>query len=336
MRSRTATDLISAVGGVLSGTRAGRLLILVYHRVRADPDPMYPDEVDARRFDAQMALLSRHCRPFALPEGVRRLLDRSLPPRAVAVTFDDGYADNATVALPILQQRGIPATFFVAPGFLDGGRMWNDTIIETVRRAPESTIDLSDFGMGVVSLGDVAGRGAIAEAIIGSVKHLPPEVRLAHVESLCNRMVVDLPDDLMMTSGQVSALASAGMDVGAHTMTHPILRTLSDGSARREIESSRQVLERITAAPVRAFAYPNGRPFVDYSTRDRALVQQLGFDFACSTTAAVADPDSDVYQLPRFTPWDRGNGRWFMRLLATFGRTHRSADLDSRLHSRGG
>ena len=89
-----------------------------------------------------MAALRRYCHPVPLIEGVRGLATGSLPDRAVTVTFDDGYADNAEVALPILQRHGVPATFFVATGYLNGGRMWNDSIIEAIRRAPATELDL--------------------------------------------------------------------------------------------------------------------------------------------------------------------------------------------------
>lgn len=321
MTRAIATAAVSAIAHAYPGTRAGRLLILIYHRVRPYPDPMFPGEVDADRFDRQMSLLRRYCHPIALRDAVRGLCDDSLPPRSVAVTFDDGYADNATVALSILQRHGIPATFFVAPGFLDGGIMWNDSIIEAVRQAPWESLDLNDFGNGVVRLGPEAARGRIAESIIGTVKHLAPQARLDHVNQLCRRIGVDLPVDLMMTTDQVRLLANAGQEIGAHTMTHPILRTLSDDVARAEIQVSREALERILGRPVRAFAFPNGRPGDDYTGRDCDLVRDLGFEFALSTSPGAASSRSDVYQLPRFTPWDQEPWRWLMRLLWMFGKS---------------
>ena len=81
-----------------------------------------------------MRVLARYFRPCGLAEGLRQLRDGGLPPRSVAVTFDDGYADNARIALPILREARVPATFFIATSYLDGGRMWNDTVIEAVRR----------------------------------------------------------------------------------------------------------------------------------------------------------------------------------------------------------
>lgn len=312
------TAMVAGLGHAIPGTSSGRLLTLIYHRVHPSPDSMFPGEVDAERFDWQMALLKRHCHPLPLSQAVAALKRGDLPARAVAVSFDDGYADNATVALPILLRQGIVATFFVAPGFLNGGRMWNDSIIEAVRRAAGETIDLGDYGQGSVPLGVDAGRGAVAESIIRSVKHLPPDERRRQVERLCASVGADLPTNLMMTSDQVRRLAEAGMEIGAHTMTHPILRTLSAPVAEHEINASRAALEAITGRAVRAFAYPNGRPGEDYTERDRDLVASLGFAFALSTRWGAATRESDMFQLPRFTPWDRAPARWLARLLLAF------------------
>lgn len=311
-------SIVSILAHVLPQTRANRLLILIYHRVHASPDPMFPGEVDAARFDSQMRLLKRHCHPLPLAEGVARLKSGELPPRAVAITFDDGYADNAVVALPILLRHGLSATFFVAPGFLDGGRMWNDSIIEAVRHAPGPTLDLCEFGRGTVELGPQAARGPVAESIIAAVKHLEPAQRLARVNGFCDRLGVALPSNLMMSTAQVRQLSDAGMEIGAHTMSHPILKSLAAEAARIEIEESRRTLERITQRQVSAFAYPNGRPGDDYTERDRDLVAAQGFDYALSTRWGVATGRSDRYQLPRFTPWDQAPGRWLLRLLATY------------------
>lgn len=281
---------------------------------------MFPLETDAARFDWQMALLRRYCNPIGLGDGVQRLRRGTLPSRAVAVTFDDGYADNATVALPILQRHEVAATFFVATGFLDGGRMWNDTVIEAIRRAEGEHIDLTDIGLTAVPLRDAAARGAVAEKILGSVKHLHPVERLAKVEALRERVSARLPDDLMMTSAQVRQLADAGMEIGAHTVNHPILRSLSPAEATLEISTSRDRLRGIIGRKVTAFAYPNGRPGDDYTERDRDLVASLGFDYAPSTRRGVATQQTDHYQLPRFTPWDQTPHRWLARLLLMFNR----------------
>lgn len=315
-----AGRIVSALGQMLPGTRSGHLLVLIYHRVHPRASADFPQRLDAGRFDAQMALIRRHFHPVALADAVPALREGSLPPRAVAVTFDDGYADNAEIALPILVRHGVPATFFVASGFLDGGRMWNDSVAESIRRAPAGTLDLSDLQLGSHQLASQAQRSRVAGQIIMSIKRLPQRERQARVDAICERIGVALPDDLMMTSAQVRGLSQAGMEVGAHTVSHPILRTLDEQAARQEIQGNREALERITGAAVRSFAYPNGKLDDDYTVRDRDLVESLRFDYALSTQRGVATGASDRFQLPRFTPWDRSPERWLARLLLEYRR----------------
>jgi peptidoglycan/xylan/chitin deacetylase (PgdA/CDA1 family) len=283
---------------------------------------MFPLEPCAERFDWQMAMLRRFCTPIDLRAGVQGLRQGVLPARAVAVTFDDGYADNADVALPILRRHAVPATFFVSTAFLDGGRMWNDTVIESVRRASGAQLDLRDLGLAVEPLGDALERGLLSQKILRAVKYLHPAERSAKVDALQRQIGASLPNDLMMAAGQVRGLADAGMNVGAHTVNHPILRTLRLDEATEEICNSRDRLEGIIGRRVTSFAYPNGRPEADYTLRDRDLVQSLGFDHAVSTTLGVAAPQSDLFQLPRFGAWDRKPERWLARLLLAFRRVH--------------
>lgn len=314
------TGAVSVAGRFVLGTRSQRLLILIYHRVHVRQDPMFPDQVDAARFDWQMDLVKRHCHPMALTEGVEALRKGELPHRAVAITFDDGYADNATVALQILKRHGLSATFFVSTGFLDGGCMWNDIVIESLRESRESFVDLSELGLGIVSLGSPVQRGELAERVLRAVKHRSPVHRMAWVDDLAARLKASPPTTLMMTTTQVRQLSDAGMEVGAHTVSHPILKVLSPREAAAEIAQSAKVLEAATDRPVRSFAYPNGRLGDDYTERDRNLVASIGFDHAVATHPAVATPVSDTLQLPRFTPWDRTPSRWLARLLLAYNR----------------
>ncbi|NND60389.1 MAG: polysaccharide deacetylase family protein, partial [Gammaproteobacteria bacterium] len=116
-----------------AGPRA-RLLIMTFHRVLPAPDPMLRFEIDRARFGAQLDLLGQYFNILRLDEACERMRAGELPARALCLTFDDGYASNVTEALPELQSRGLPGTFFIATAFLNGGRMFNDTVIETVRR----------------------------------------------------------------------------------------------------------------------------------------------------------------------------------------------------------
>ena len=297
------------------------LSILIYHRVRPEPDELLPELVCEAEFDRQLAVIKRWFDVMPLREAAGLLRRNRLPGRAACITFDDGYADNASVALPVLRRHGIPATFFVATGFLDGGRMFNDTVIETVRRASGPTLDAGSLGLGALPVSGPAQRRAALETLIGALKYLPLEERQARVETLAAACGCVLPDDLMMTGAQVRELAAAGMEVGAHTANHPILSKLSPEHARFEIEDGRRRLETIVGMPVRLFAYPNGKPRQDYMAEHARMVKDLGFEAAVSTAWGVAGAGSDPYQLPRFTPWDRTPGRFLLRLLHNTFRT---------------
>jgi peptidoglycan/xylan/chitin deacetylase (PgdA/CDA1 family) len=290
------------------------LSILIYHRVLARKDPLFPGEVDRAQFDAQMALVKASCQVMPLIEAVRALRSGTLPPRAACITFDDGYADNATVALPVLQRHGLHATFFVATGFLNGGRMWNDTIIELVRAAPGPLFDAGSIGLGAHPIGSDAERSAAIGKLIGKLKYLPMAARLAEVQRLQEALGLALPDELMMNTAQLQSLHRAGMHIGGHTVNHPILARLDAGEARREMAEGKAALEAMTGAPVRLFAYPNGKPREDYLPEHVAMARELGFEGAVSTAWGARKDNADVYQLPRFTPWDRSPLRFAARL----------------------
>jgi len=303
-----------------AGERA-RLNVLIFHRVLPQPDPLFPDEVDAVRFNELLSWVKSWFNVLPLDEAARRLQDGSLPARAAALSFDDGYADNHDVALPLLQKHGLPCSFFVATGFLDGGRMWNDTLIEALRRSSLALLDLrglqgvNDEDLGQHALGDTASRRAALGRLIERVKYLPPEPRLACVDAIAARAEVTPPSDLMMSSEQVRGLRRAGMQIGAHTVSHPILAKLAANQAADEMGRSRDTLQALLGEKVGMFAYPNGKPGTDYLPDVHpAIVRELGFDAAVSTRWAAARRGDDVFQIPRFTPWDRGRLKFGVRL----------------------
>ncbi|NMG63882.1 polysaccharide deacetylase family protein [Azoarcus indigens] len=305
----------AALGLASPGGRRARLSTLIFHRVLPAPDPLLPGDPDAATFRWQMRTLARHFNVLPLGEAVQRLREGSLPPRAACVTFDDGYADNLTIAAPILRELGLPATFFIATGYLDGGRMFNDTLIELARRLPGERCDLSALGLGSHPLASAADRHKLVGVLVSHFKYLPPETRLQAAEALAASFGVTLPDDLMMSSAQLRELRALGMEIGGHTDSHPILARQDLAAAEQEIRLGKARLEEILGESPRLFAYPNGRKGKDYTEEHVALARSCGFDAAVSTNYGAASADSDPYQLPRFTPWDKTPGRFALRLL---------------------
>jgi len=306
--------LASVMGG---RTGANRLLVLHYHRVAPVADELFPDDLCPERFDQHLQLLQDAYRPLPLTEALERLERRSLPARAVCITFDDGYADNHDIALPILQRRGIAATFYIATGFMRGANMFNDVVIESLRNASGS-IDLAALDLGRYVIDTVASHRAAIDAVITQVKHAAVTRRAELVDEIRRRYPPATERSLMMSETQIKALHAAGMEIGAHTVSHPILLRLDPTASQREIVQSRADLEAIVAPPVTSFAYPNGRPGFDYEALHVAQARTAGFKYALTTSWGCIHADSDRWQLPRVAPWDRTSVRFAARLALTY------------------
>lgn len=290
--------------------------MLYFHRVLAERDPLFPDEPTADEFDTMMGWVQKQFTVIPLAEGVQRLINGSLPPAAAAITFDDGYRDNLEVAAPILKRRNLPATLFVASGFVDGGIMFNDMVIEAIRRTSMPVLELAELGIGPLPLGSWEERRDAVSRLLPAIKHLPAPRRNEVVASLEEHARVTLPHDLMMTTKQLRDFAGLGFEIGAHTENHPILAVLPDDHANQEITRGREQLEGMIDKRVGLFAYPNGRWGKDFDERHVAMAKACGFDAAFSTEPGVCSKRCDLWSLPRFTPWDRTSMRFHLRMLS--------------------
>jgi len=258
---------IASPGGV-----RGRLSILIFHRVLAQSDPLCPGEPSAAQFDRLCAHLRARFEVLPLMEAVARLQKGSLPAGTLAITFDDGYADNLSIAAPILRKHGLPATIFVATGYLDGGCMWNDKIIEAFRSTRNGKIDLRGLGLEMYAVGSVAERTAGIARVLDATKYLPLVERDERADQILRAAGATAPAGLMLESGSVRSLADSGVDVGVHTVNHPILARTSSEQAWDEIVESKRRLEDLTGKPMRLFAYSNGKPDQDYSQEHVTMV----------------------------------------------------------------
>ena len=312
------TPLLRSAGRVLSpgGTR-GKLTILTYHRVPREMDQLLSsDQVDAAKFAKHMTAIAECFNVLSLPEALSRLESGTLPVRALSITFDDGYQDNYTIALPILQSHGLQATFFVCSAYLNTGIMFNDVIVESIRACAATTLDFSWLGLGQMPVSDIASKRAVCEKILSAVKYLPFEER----EHACDRVwQLASPNRarprLMMTDDQIRHLSSEGMTIGGHTHTHPILNQISLESARQDIAFNRKLLGTLVGRDPLIFAYPNGRPGKDYGPEHVKLLAEEGYQAAVSTAWGVASASCDRLQLPRFAPWDDKPRNLILRLL---------------------
>ena len=275
---------------------------------------MSPNEPTTAWFRGLIAELAAHFEIISLGEAVSRGDAGEFRGRSLSITFDDGYADNYTAALPVLEAFEAPATFFVATDFLDGGRMWNDSIIEAFRRLPEGEYEFDLPESTLIRLSDWDSRRAAAALTIRAWKHLPQAERQARVDALARR-VSGLPSDLMMSIEQLRAMASSPWaTVGGHTRSHPILTTLPEGQAREEITGGKEDLQGWLQREVELFAYPNGKRGRDYEATHAYLVKEAGFRAAVATDWGALDDATDRYAIPRFTPWQQNLARFSIDL----------------------
>jgi peptidoglycan/xylan/chitin deacetylase (PgdA/CDA1 family) len=317
----SASDLLlRALGRLVLSPRAQRFAVLIYHRVTVEPDPLIPDQIDRGAFESQLRTLRTCFNVTPLSDAIERQRDGRLSPRTVCITFDDGYADNATVALPLLRENGCHATFFVATDYLDGGSMWNDRIIHAVRMTERDELDLERIGLGRFGTGGISARRGTLEALVDKCKYQEPRQREQTAAAISELAGVGVPQNLMMTSTQIRELADAGMELGGHTASHPILAAITGTEAEQEIANGRARLEEIAGAKVRLFAYPNGRPNRDYRRSIVELVRRLGFSAAVSTSWGRLTRAAIRFR-SHATPWDRDHAlrrtplhnAWFTR-----------------------
>jgi peptidoglycan/xylan/chitin deacetylase (PgdA/CDA1 family) len=298
--------------GILPASRRrvdpGRAVILRYHSVsdfdasgrlyRSASIALTPD-----MFERQMRFLADRYRVVPLSRLVQCLLDgEPFPQRAVAITFDDGYRDNFVHALPILRSFGFPATVYVTTGAIgDGWRFWPSRLRSVLLDTPKSRIDLD--GVGAVDLSSERAREDAVKRLTRHFKLQTNEVRAA----LLDRLVAETghveplhgSDAWFMNWQELRAMAAAGIEIGAHTLTHPILTRLSDEAADREIRRSREDLETGLGAPVHHFAYPNGGGVINHDTRIANLVRAAGFRSATTSINGVVRRETDPFRISR-------------------------------------
>ncbi|MFI5310327.1 MAG: polysaccharide deacetylase family protein, partial [Gemmatimonadales bacterium] len=285
--------------------------ILVYHRV-AGPrrDPQWLD-VRKGNFGAQLDQLLQSARTLPLGEFEARRRAGTLPPRAVAVTFDDGYADNLLAAVPLLERHGVPATVFVTAGMIGGDRefWWDDAeriaFASQVLVPPVPGLDVAwsaSDGAHVAAdpatdrwtvqePSDPTPRHRLYRALCAALKPLPTPERERRLAAW--RAWAGVPDAARETHRAltrhelVTLSRRPGIGIGAHTMTHPSLALLTPGEQLRELRDSRTWLEDVIRSPVRSVAYPFGTSS-DVSEATEHAAVEAGFDVALANEPAAA------------------------------------------------
>lgn len=282
----------------------GKALILGYHRVAAVEQDPFAMCVHPEHFAEQLAVLRRSANPVRLNELPHRLQTGQLSPRAVVITFDDGYRDNLQYAKPLLERCGIPATVFITTGSL-GRAFWWDVLEQSLRAPSEplhrilTALD-PDYATATTDPVGLRNDGlAGLRRIYQKLLRLPHHEQQAIVKQIASATTATetLNSAPTLTEAELKALADDGLiEVGSHSVTHPLLANLPSDKQQHEIVESKAYLEAVVQHPVYGFSYPNGSASAD----TMQLVREAGYTYACSSTNDVVLPGSNRYSLPRF------------------------------------
>lgn len=312
-----------------------RTLILHYHRVIELASDPYLLCVTPQHFAEHLEILQKRGHQIRLQQLSQALCDGNLPRRAIVVTFDDGYADSLFIAKPLLGRYGIPATVFITSGYIGHKRefWWDelDRLLLQPGRLPQTLRlrvngnpyqwelgEATDYSQGdsrryrcwnYGQQNDPTPHHRLFRSLYQLLHPLPKDERSKVLDELQAWVGVEptvRSTHRTLSSDEVVRLADGELvEVGAHTVTHPILSVLPVGAQRNEIRQSKVALEGILGRQVNSFAYPHGSPS-HYTVETVSIVRDAGFACACSSLPGIVRRGTDRFQLPRLLvrDWD--------------------------------
>jgi peptidoglycan/xylan/chitin deacetylase (PgdA/CDA1 family) len=319
-------------------------VVLAYHRVNdllSDPQLL---SVTPRHFAEHVEIIRRQGYPTRLQEVSRALNAGERPPRGVAVTFDDGYADNLTNAKPALERYEVPATVFVTTGYVDSQRYfwWDELEQLLLHRQPlperlclhiggtvhkwnllketNGAAYPCDHRWNVAETHDPSPRHALYRSLHRLLRPLPEAAQCKVLEELRAWTGIEITapgGNTVLSTRQIVKLAEGGLiDVGSHSVTHPMFSALPLLEQCAEIQNSKAALEEILGRPVKSFAYPYGSK-ADYTENTAKTVERAGYASACANFSGIVTRYSDRFEIPRVLvrDWD---GDEFSRRLAAW------------------
>lgn len=316
----TFADLFDVYSYLKRRQAGSEIIIAMYHRISICDDKWSIDIVPPTSFESQLQYLRNNYAIVPLSNLLQYLQVSHPSPtkRIAALTFDDGYKDIVTYALPLLNKYHVPATIFLATGYIGSDTpFWWDSVGYAIEYTRRRVLKLGQFGD--YQFDTLTQRRTTASTIIERLKKLPNESRIRVIGELLSEAGVNMPEklvkELILSWEDVHQLSAAGIGVEAHSVTHPILPNMSLERARSEIIESRSDIEKQLNHPVTLFAYPNG----DCSPEIVKILKEEGFVGAVATNPVWITSRSSQYRLGRIGLFDEDFGILKLRLSGVLG-----------------
>lgn len=300
----TFNQLVYTMVRPIGGLRVARYLsrrhprILMYHRINGG---VGVDGLSIDVFREQLRIIKNDFHPMALDELVAAGAQGSLPDNAVALTFDDGYRDFYEYAFPLLQEMGLPATLFVTTGFVSGSLwLWPDQLKYILENTVQKYLSLPELEAPL----ETAAQRHHAWNTLGDICLVVTNAeKMALIKRLARSLRVELPDSSPesyrgLTWSMVKEMSDRGLDIGSHSVSHPILTQVTDSELDRELTESRKKIEGEIGRPVHSFCYPNGQES-DFDKRTRQAVINAGYQYALAAYSSPA-PLQDPWAIGRY------------------------------------
>lgn len=301
MIKQTALNLLVSADffSVFRYVNRARLPILMYHRFSEVEEW---GKTSRKTFETHLKYLTRHYKIISLSDAVKYLKEGNLPKRCAVLTIDDGYRDFYDIAFPVLKNFEVPAALYVVTAFLDGKSwIWTDKARYLLTKTND---DRLSFAVGARSFDEKLGahnaRLALAGKINSELKTLPDNEKDGVLNDLAHSLSVDLADVPPFEFGPISwdharEMSFAGIEIGSHTVNHPILTNVDPDALSDELSTSRYILQNNLQIDKLHFCYPNGNG----SKRERDAAENAGYESAVTTEIRICEPSDDRFLLPR-------------------------------------
>lgn len=282
--------------------------ILNYHRVNDFNDPFTIDSVAATDFDDQMRHMATSYHVLPLDNIYDRIIHHTpLPAQCIAITFDDGYADNYDFAYPILKKYSLTATIFLTAGCIDSqSPLWFDQVLSAFKKTGKNTF-VCPVTQTVFDIQTIEQKLYTAHVMLEQLKKTDTDQKKAISADILQELGISSNDPLhntstLLTWPLIKEMSADNIFFGSHTMTHPILSRLPEADLNWELRASRQLIEDKINQEVHFLAYPNGKK-KDLTATVIKAVKEAGYKAALTTEPNTNTLSSDTFTWGRYKPW---------------------------------